>query len=441
MEAILAGDRKKREREEGMARGEDGGEVEAFKRSRKLARSPEREEGEADEIVRRVGEMMKELLKQELRQECGRIESKVDRWAEEVRKEHDEMRRQWGEEREMFKKKIEELERKVEVLEKERGEGGEGGERIGRRVWEVEKELERREREERRNNIVVRGVNVAEGVEWEREIEKIWERLGVDGGRKEMRRIGRVDEGGRGMVLIRLEGREKKVEIMKAKVKLRGNRERIEDDLTKEERRIKWLVEGQAYEERRKGKRDEEFWEGIKRWDVVVMSETWATEEGWGAIREGWKKGFRWVIQGAKRGKGRGRAKGGMAFGVKEEIEEEEGGTEPGEEGWMERRVKLGTEWWMIVGVYVNGDMERKKELMSRWMERAGGGKVVIGGDMNVRTGREGGGWDGWRVGEREAVRSSRDEIVTKEGKEWCKGGRRRMGGNEGENKEGDEED
>ncbi|XP_043275446.1 trichohyalin-like [Venturia canescens] len=255
MEAILAGDRKKREREEGMARGEDGGKVEAFKRSRKVVRSPEREEGEADEIVRRVGEMMKKLLKQELRQECGRIESKVDRWAEEVRNEHDEMRRQWGEEREMFKKKIEELERKVEVLEKERGEGGEGGERIGRRVWEVEKELERREREERRNNIVVRGVNVAEGVEWEREIEKIWERLGVEGGRKEMRRIGRVDEGGRGMVLIRLEGREKKVEIMKAKVKLRGNRERIEDDLTKEERRIKWLVEGQAYEERRKGKR------------------------------------------------------------------------------------------------------------------------------------------------------------------------------------------
>ncbi|XP_043266634.1 uncharacterized protein [Venturia canescens] len=49
------------------------------------------------------------------------------------------------------------------------------------------------------------------------------------------------------------------------------------------------------------------------------------------------------------------------------------------------------------------------------------GGKVVIGGDMNVRTGREGGGWDGWWVGERKAVRSSRDEIGTKEGKDWCK--------------------
>ncbi|XP_043288417.1 golgin subfamily A member 6-like protein 22 [Venturia canescens] len=277
MEAILAGDRKKREREEGTARREDGGEEEVFKRSRKVVRSPRKEGGEADEIVRRVGKMMKELLKQELREECGRIESKVDRWADEVRKEHDEMRRQWGEEREMFKMKIEKLERRVVELEKERGTGGEGEEGIGRRVREVERELERREREERRNNIVIRGVKMAEGEEWEREIEKIWENLGVEGGRKEMRRIGRVDEGGRGMVLVRLEGREKKIEIMRAKVKLKGNRERIEDDLTKEERRIKWLVEGQANEERRKGKRVRV---GYMRMWVEGKELVWNEDEG-----------------------------------------------------------------------------------------------------------------------------------------------------------------
>ncbi|XP_043271213.1 golgin subfamily A member 6-like protein 1 [Venturia canescens] len=58
---------------------------------------------------------------------------------------------------------------------------------------------------------------------------------------------------------------------------------------------------------------------------------------------------------------------------------------------------------------------------MGQWMERAGGERVVIGGDMNVRTGKGGGGGERWEVGERETVRRSKDEIETKEGKEWCK--------------------
>lgn len=111
--------------------------------------------------------------------------------------------------------------------------------------------MERREREERRNNVILRGVKMAEGAEWEKEIEKIWEKMGVVGGRKEMRKIGKVDAR-RGMVLVRLEGREKETEIMMAKVKLREERERIEDDLTREERRTKWLTERKAGEERRK---------------------------------------------------------------------------------------------------------------------------------------------------------------------------------------------
>lgn len=78
MEEILAGDKTKREREENMGRSEGGGEVESFKRSKRVLRSPDRKEGEADEIVRRVGDMIKELLKKELRQECGRIGSKMD---------------------------------------------------------------------------------------------------------------------------------------------------------------------------------------------------------------------------------------------------------------------------------------------------------------------------------------------------------------------------
>ncbi|EFN79315.1 hypothetical protein EAI_03465 [Harpegnathos saltator] len=41
---------------------------------------------------------------------------------------------------------------------------------------------------------------------------------------------------------------------MEAKKKLKGRRERIEDDLTEEERKTKWRIERKAEVERRKGK-------------------------------------------------------------------------------------------------------------------------------------------------------------------------------------------
>ena len=44
------------------------------------------------------------------------------------------------------------------------------------------------------------------------------------------------------------------------------------------------------------------------------------------------------------------------------------------------------------MGVYVNGDLQRKLEDIGEWMEeREGGVLVLTGGDINARTGEEGG--------------------------------------------------
>lgn len=32
--------------------------------------------------------------------------------------------------------------------------------------------------------------------------------------------------------------------------------------------------------------KDKEFWEGLKDWDVMVLSETWVEVEGWRRVRE-----------------------------------------------------------------------------------------------------------------------------------------------------------
>lgn len=34
------------------------------------------------------------------------------------------------------------------------------------------------------------------------------------------------------------------------------------------------------------GNKDREFWQRIKEWDVIVLSETWIEEKGWGKLKE-----------------------------------------------------------------------------------------------------------------------------------------------------------
>lgn len=78
----------------------------------------------------------------------------------------------------------------------------------------------------------------------------------------------------------------------------------------------------------------------------------------------------------------KGRAIGGMLIGLREgiEVKEEEGYRD--REGILVRKVKLGKEWWRVVRVYVNRDIENKMEDMKSWMEKKEEKtKTVIGGD------------------------------------------------------------
>lgn len=92
------------------------------------------------------------------------------------------------------------------------------------------------------------------------------------------------------MVLGKLEGWEKKKEVMRAKNKLKGERVWIEDDFTREERRVKWIVERDARFEREKDKRVQigyiELWVDGKLtlWDEI--REEWMERAGNGQMRE-----------------------------------------------------------------------------------------------------------------------------------------------------------
>ncbi|CAG5096708.1 Protein of unknown function [Cotesia congregata] len=93
-----------------------------------------------------------------------------------------------------------------------------------------------------------------EGVDWKSEVGKVWAKMEIGVGRKSMRKIGGLDENGKGLVLVEMDGFSKKKEVMLAKSKLKGEIVRIEDDLTFEERRVKNIIIEEAMKERALGK-------------------------------------------------------------------------------------------------------------------------------------------------------------------------------------------
>lgn len=101
------------------------------------------------------------------------------------------------------------------------------------------------------------------------------------------------------------------------------------------------------------GSKDKDFWEGMKEWDVLVMSETWVHKKRWVKIREWLPREYEWTAQMAKRKNRKGRAMGGMIMGIRRELMEEGVKMETEKEELMVGRVKRGKERWRIVGVYI----------------------------------------------------------------------------------------
>ncbi|KAK2579365.1 hypothetical protein KPH14_000824 [Odynerus spinipes] len=94
------------------------------------------------------------------------------------------------------------------------------------RVKGVEKRMELWEREERKRNIIIKGVKLGE---WEAKgkVEELMKIMGVEG---EVERIRELT--GRGMIWVRLNNERQKKEVMIKKKALKGRIEWIEEDLT-----------------------------------------------------------------------------------------------------------------------------------------------------------------------------------------------------------------
>jgi len=123
----------------------------------------------------------------------------------------------------------------------------------------MEIKIEMREREERKSNILIKGLVTREGKRKEavKEILKIIE-VKVD--IIEVKRIGGERE--REMVVVRMGSKEQKKEVLRKKWRLKGRKEIIIEDWTWGERKMRWKLEEIAKKEEKKGRK---IWIGMER--------------------------------------------------------------------------------------------------------------------------------------------------------------------------------
>ncbi|KMQ93503.1 hypothetical protein RF55_6394 [Lasius niger] len=118
----------------------------------------------------------------------------------------------------------------------------------------IEWRLERKEGEERKGNIIIKGIK-EERRELKEEVVKLFREIEVEAPMGEVKRIGRREKDKAGMALIKIGNMDIKKEIMEKRKRLKGREERIEDDLTWRERKMMWNLGLIARKEEREGKR------------------------------------------------------------------------------------------------------------------------------------------------------------------------------------------
>lgn len=89
-------------------------------------------------------------------------------------------------------------------------------------------------------------------------------------------------------------------------------------------------------------KKDEKFWKGLGRWEVMVMVETWVDSKEWEKVKGKLPKGYKWGVQWAKRVSRKERAMGGMIMGIRRKLWNKGEGIDVSKEGLIVGRIKEG---------------------------------------------------------------------------------------------------
>lgn len=222
-------------------------EQEAFRKSKVTLRSPtgrQSEENSVSENMEEIKEMLAEMqknikkdmreIKDEIRVDINEIKNDIRDVKEQIKRGNEDMENIW---KEVNRLKLEWKGERKELVE---------------RLDETEKRLEKFERVNVRNNLIVTGVDT-EG-KGEEQLKAMMEgmlekELGV---RANVKRATKINNR---KCIIEMHEWTDKSKILKEKRKLKGKTIFIDSDLTKREREIQKRIRDQAREERDKGRR------------------------------------------------------------------------------------------------------------------------------------------------------------------------------------------
>ncbi|XP_071574636.1 uncharacterized protein [Temnothorax nylanderi] len=269
--------------------------LEKFNETRRVNRSPPTKIKKEEENKGNMAaeEMLKEILRKMEEQEKERKEDiearKKDK--EEIKNEikglREELKRSeeiWKKQKNALEERVKKMEDKIEKIGVRDTEENEGGEWL-RKMKEIERNMEMAERRRRKNNIIVKEEKVGNDGERKERFEKLMEELNkTEGITEEIQELGYGDNKLR---LLRCKSWESKRDIMKKKKELgRKYKSFLDDDLTKEERRIQTEIRKIAREKREKGKRVTIAYHKI--WEDNIE---WRWNESKGRLKE--RKEFR----------------------------------------------------------------------------------------------------------------------------------------------------
>lgn len=132
--------------------------------------------------------------------------------------------------------------------------------------------------------------------------------------------------------------------------------------------------------------KNKEFWEKVRKWDIVIMSETWIEEKGWERVKERLPEGYTWKEQTARREHKKGRAKGGMLVGIREGIgREKKVEVNWIGEGLVEIKMDIKKERWTVIGVYAYGNLEGQLKKADEWEDNEEKGRLKIMGGISTQ--------------------------------------------------------
>jgi len=224
-----------------MPREEGGSKEDIFKKSIRTLRSSPRGDDREEEMVGMFKEWKEEIkremrermrgLKEELRKIAEEQKEDLKREMEGVREELAVMDERWRREREEMRVRMEKMERELEGLKGKAGRGKEDNEERAEREetrgkneeWRIrikalERKWERKERDDRRKNILIKGLKVGEE-ELKKRVEKILEGVRGDIKVEEVKNIqaGKMEKGK--LVVVRLKSEDMRRRVLRNKGK------------------------------------------------------------------------------------------------------------------------------------------------------------------------------------------------------------------------------